>query len=338
MAADVDLLARLDPRPRDALGPLLAVGTAGPSGPMDPRELFEAVTHLVERAAARQPLLLVLEDFHWADEVSARLLAFLGRRLGPHRALVLVTAREEELPGDPSPLGRALEELARGRHLETLPLGPLSRAETAELVRRLALPSASVDELGTLDENAWRISEGNPFVVVETIQAYRQGGSRGSGSGLVLPDPVQAVVLQRLEGLSDRSRRLAAAAAVIGRESEFPLLRETAGLAEEEAIEAVEELVRRRLFRVSGERFALSHDRIRAVVYQRLLAPRRALLHRRAAEALEGRRGSGRRPGPVRPRHALPARRAVGQDGAVPARGRGARRPALRPSRGGRLV
>ena len=137
VAADVDLLARLDPRPRAALGRLLAAGRAGPSGPMDPRELFEAVTHLVERAAARQPLLLVLEDLHWADEMSARLLAFLGRRLGPHRALVLVTAREEELPGDPSPLGRALEELARGRHLETLSLGPLSRAETAELVRRL---------------------------------------------------------------------------------------------------------------------------------------------------------------------------------------------------------
>jgi DNA-binding SARP family transcriptional activator len=299
VAADTDLFARLEPRLRDALGRLLLLPGTGQSGPMDPRELFEAVTHLVERAADRHPLLLVLEDIHWADEMSVRLLAFLGRRLGSHGALVLVTAREEELRGESSPLGRTLEELARGRHLEAVSLAPFSRAETAELVRRLAPRSAPADELGSLEEDVWRISEGNPFVVVETIESYRQGGGLRTGrSGRVLPDPVQAVVIQRLERLSDPSRRLAAAAAVIGRESDFPLVQRTANLPDDVAMDALDELIRRGLFRVSEERFGLAHERIRAVLYERLLPPRRALLHRRVAEALEARRGTADAPDP----------------------------------------
>ena len=293
MAADADLLARLEPRLRDALRRLLPLPGPGQSGPMDPRELFEAVTHLVERAADRHPLLLVLEDIHWADDMSMRLLAFLGRRLGRHAVLVLVTAREEEMGGDSSPLGRTLEELARGRHLEALSLVPLSRSETAELVRRLAPRSAPAGELGHLDEDVWRLSEGNPFVVVETIQSYGQGGGLRTGrSRLVVPDPVQALVVQRLERLSDPSRRLAAAAAVIGRESDFPLIQRAANLTDDVAMDALEELIRRGLFRVSEERFGLVHERIRAVLYERLLPPRRALLHRRVAEALEARRGT----------------------------------------------
>lgn len=100
----------------------------------DQRRLFESVAQLVERLAATHPLILLLEDVHWADEMSLRLLSFMARRIQESPVLLVATAREEEISEAPA-LGRALQELGREQHVAGVLLSPLSRADTASLAR-----------------------------------------------------------------------------------------------------------------------------------------------------------------------------------------------------------
>ena len=286
VADDRDLLMRLGGTLRSELARLLPeIGDVPSGGATDARLVFESVTQLINHLAARQPVLLVLEDLHWADAMSARLLAFAGRQFVDRPAMILVTAREEEMSEAPT-LRQAMDDLQRDGRLATLALRPLSRPDTLALVRALARLS---DEgaLARLAEQVWAVSEGNPFVAVETVRAHAEDVEVGSGSGLALPERVREIVSRRLERLSEATRFLAAVAAIIGREFDFNLLQRSAGLGADETAAGVEELVRRGLLQGRGERFDFTHDWIREVVSSRLLAPRRKLLHLRVAEALE---------------------------------------------------
>ena len=288
IAADADLLERLGPALRAELARLLpeAGGAATPvGGAPDVGRVFESVAHVIGHLGGRGPLLVILEDLHWADELSARLVAFTGRRLRGWPVLLLTTAREDDLADAPV-LCQALDDLARDGHLATLALRPLSRDDTLSLVRTLAR-SGDDAALGDLGEQAWSASEGNPFVAVETVRAHAEGALVAHGRGVALPERVREIVGRRLERLSERAQSLAAVAAVIGREFEWALLERAAGLGEEHTASAVEELVRRHILHDVGERFDFSHDRIREAVYGRILAPRRRLIHRRIAEAIE---------------------------------------------------
>jgi tetratricopeptide (TPR) repeat protein len=138
-----------------------------------------------------------------------------------------------------------------------------------------------------LEEQIWTASRGNPFMIVETLRALGRGSLPADTSPLPLPERVRDLIAHRLERLGDRSRRLLAVAAVVGRPFDFALLHRATDLGEAEVAEGVEELVRHRVLHGSGESLELTHDRIREVVYGQLVPARRALLHRRVAEALE---------------------------------------------------
>src|SRR5262249_37351295 len=163
---------------------------------------------------------------------------------------------------------------------------PLARAHTQSRARARAR-GGDDGALGALAEQAWAASEGNPFVAVETVRAHAEGAVLTAGHGLALPERVRQIVGRRLERLSERGQSLTSVAAVIGREFDFALLTRAAGLGEEETASGVEELVRRHILHGVGERFDFSHDRIREAAYGRILAPRRRMLHRRIAEAIE---------------------------------------------------
>jgi predicted ATPase len=261
--------------------PEIAPGTSPGAATADPAQLFEAVAQLLERVALAQPAVLVFEDLHWADEMSLRLLAFAGRRLQRCRLLAVATVRDENLL-EATLLRHTLDELGRG-HLTRLSLGSLSREDTAALARMLMqLPAAS-----RVEEQIWTASGGNPFMIVETLRALRGGSLREDTSPLPLPERVRDLIAHRLERLGDRSRRVLAVAAVVGRPVDVAVLQRAADLGEAEAAEGVEELVRHRVLHGNGESLELTHDRIREVVYGQLVPARRALLHRRVAEALE---------------------------------------------------
>jgi tetratricopeptide (TPR) repeat protein len=240
----------------------------------------------VGHLAARAPVLLMLEDLHWADEMSLRLLGFLARRVQIWPVLVIATARDDEVTDAPM-LRSTVDSLEREAHVTRLVLAPLSRADTGTLVRVLAGRSGGTADPPRLVEQVWQTSEGSPLVAIETLRTLEHGSLSLASAKPPLPERVRELITRRLDQLNERSRQLVAVVSVIGRDFEFALVRNAAGLGEREAAEAVEELVRRHLLQALGDRFDFTHDRIRTAAYSQLLEPRRTLYHRQVAEALE---------------------------------------------------
>lgn len=293
---DPVLLAALGAPWRAALASLLPeVAAPGRSSaePTDYRRLFESVARVVEHLGGRQSLLVVIEDAHWADDMSVRLLAFLGRRLAALPVLVVVTAREEDLADAPA-LRRLLEDPAPDASV-TVALGRLARDETLALVRALSRAAGDAEALATRGETVWIASEGNPFMVVESVRVL-DASDGPPPSRALLPERVRTVIQRRLDRLGGAARELAMVAAVIGRDVDFALLHRAAGMDEASAASLVEELVRHRILHGVGERFDFTHDRIRETVYRGLLEPRRNLLHRAVGEAIEARHAGALEP------------------------------------------
>ncbi len=249
------------------------------------RRLFDAVADLLGAVTQDRPLLIVLEDVHWADDMSIRLLAFIARRAARWQALVIATVRDEELE-DAQVLRGMLGELANESHVAHVRLSPLSEADTGTLTELLA-PRVARGDRRRLTEQVWRTSQGNPLVAVETVRALRARPSDSAETRFPLPERVRDLVRERFGRLGSPARDLLSVAAVVGRDFEFALLRCAAGMDDDAAAAGVEELVRRRVLHEVGERFDFTHDRIREVAAADILAPRRRLLHRRIGEALE---------------------------------------------------
>ena len=284
LSVDDAILCRLAPPRRAELSRLLPeVHTPGLPHPGDSDlRLFEAIAQLLEESATAESLVLMLEDLHWADEMSLRLLAFVRRRIERWSALLVATARVEDL-ADAAMARHTIREVSRAGDVLRLELSPLSAADTYRLVHALAHERHSMEDL---EEHVWAVSEGNPFVAVETTRAMQEDtGTPGVRSPV--PQPVRDLIARRLERLSRSARTLADVAAIIGREFDFALLHRAGGLDEHATAEGVEELVRRSVLREVGERFGFSHERIRVVVHDLLLPPQRKVRHRRVAEALE---------------------------------------------------
>lgn len=270
-------LARLFP---ELGGPIRALADAE-----DYVRLFEAMAQVIGRLAADGPLLMVLEDVHWADEMTLRLLAFVSRRVAEWPVLLVTTARSEHIIDAPL-LRRALVELNAQAGVLSLGLSPLSEPETVMLVRSLCRAGTEEASVRRLGEQIWRVSEGNPFMVVETMRARSEDES-GEDGALRTPGRVRDVIAARLERLSGRGRQLAALASAVGQEFDFALLDRAAAIGTHAAAEAVEELVARRLLHAVGEHLDFTHERIREVAYDQLIAPRRTLLHAQLADAIE---------------------------------------------------
>jgi tetratricopeptide (TPR) repeat protein len=167
----------------------------------------------------------------------------------------------------------------------------MTRAETAALVRAVARANTAARALSGLEDEVWAASDGNPFVVVQTVRALQEGALLRGPTGLPLPERVRRVVSVRLDSLSERARQLLPRAAVIGRPFSFELLARAAALEEADAALGLEELVRRRVLTGVGELFDFVHHHVRQTVLDDLLAPRRRLCHAAVAAALETLRG-----------------------------------------------
>lgn len=279
----MELVDELGPARRGELArllPELAGGAAPASG--EPLPLFEAVAALLHRLSAATPVALVIEDLHWADDMSVRLLAFLARRVVGWNVLMVATARQEDLDDAPFVL-RALDALVATPPGVAMELAALSRDETTRLVRALTPRGASAHAA-----DVWSLSEGHPFTVVEMVRAVRQHTTAAGAGQEGLPRRVRQAVAQRLDRLSARARRLVEVAAVIGRQFDVALLALAADVDADGAAEGLEELVRRRLVESVGDTFRFVHHRILEAARPAVL-PRRAVLHRRVAEAIEQR-------------------------------------------------
>jgi DNA-binding SARP family transcriptional activator len=257
-----------------------------PAATEDYVRLFEAFARAIQHLAAPHPLVIVLEDLHWADDMTLRLLASLGRRMLDWPVLVLGSLRVEHVMDAPI-LRQALTQLGRQPRFFSSTLGPLSEMETVTLVRSLLRAGTEEVIIQRFGERVWRASEGNPFMVLETVRAIQGEEPVDWEREVLTPPRVRELIAGRLERLTDRGRRLAGVASVIGREFDFTLLGQAAELSAPETAEGVEELVGRRILHIVGERLDFTHERIREVTYNGLLAPYRRRLHEAAARALE---------------------------------------------------
>lgn len=262
-----------------------------PTAAEDYVRLFEAIARTVQHLAAPRRLLIVLEDLHWADEMTLRLMVFLGRRISDWPVLILGTVRVEEMLDAPL-LRRTMAELGWQPRFFSSTLGPLSLAETMTLVRALIRAGSEEALVQRVGERVWRVSEGNPFMIIETVMALHGREAEATAEELHTPPRVREMVATRLERVSDHARRLAAVASVIGREFDFSLLERAAELRATETAESVEELVARRILHVVDERLDFTHERIRTVVYDALHKPYQKRLHEAIARALEALHGA----------------------------------------------
>jgi predicted ATPase len=256
---------------------------------------FDSFTRFLKTAAQRQPLLLTLDDLHWADTPSLLLLQFLARELRNARLLVIGAYRDPVLNRQ-HPLLQTVGELVRTPGSQSLPLQGLSEQEVAQFIGGRGLQPAE-----TLVSAIYKETEGNPFFLTEVVHLLASRGSQSaisslqSATDLPIPQGVRAAIARRLQALSAEGQQVLTLAAVLGREFDVEAL-ETVGTSlkpiptGDRLLEVLEEAVAARLIAEVPQtvgRYSFSHALIRETLYEELPTLRRVQLHRQISEALE---------------------------------------------------
>jgi AAA ATPase domain len=272
-------LARLVPE----LGAQVEAGVqaAPEAGALTPGRLFELLLGVLHRLAERGPLLLVVEDLHWADQSTRDLLGFLVRNLRAGVALLL-TYRSDELHRR-HPLRPFLAELDRSGRTERVELGRLGRRELGELLAGILGEPAPAALAGEILAR----SEGNPFFAEELLAARAEGG----GGSAELPEALRDLLLARVEALLQATGRLLQVAAVAGRRVDHHLLAEVAAQPPDCLVELLREAVAHHILVVEGSSgaYAFRHALVQEAVYDDLLPVQRPPLHAAYARALAAR-------------------------------------------------
>ena len=284
------LLPELRPHHVDLLA--LAPAESG----LEQGRLFQALLHLCGGLAVRcPPLVLCLDDLHWADEVTLKWLSYLAWRMQSTPLLLLGAYRAEE--------GQALAplraELARAGNLQEIVLEGLSHGDVLRLIRHLSGQPLGAESFSL---RLHQETDGNPFFLLETLRAMFEAGTLWQDETgwntnldvvtedyreLPLPASVSQAIRDRLRRLSAPARQVLEAAAVVGAQFSFDLTLAVSGRREDEVANAVDELLSRQVIFARGSVYRFHHDLIRTVVYHDLSYGRRRLLHRRAAHAVE---------------------------------------------------
>jgi len=279
-------------------GPAIGLSYAPPQGRM-----FELLLGLLARlATGEEPVLLVVEDIHWADSSTLDLLAFLVRNLRHGHVVLLATYRSDDLHRR-HPLLPFLAEIERGRRAERFELGRFDRAEVAA---QLAGILGDEPERELVD-GIFARSEGNAFFAEELLAAgLVEGGESGKARGSLdrpdgqelapaatlpgeLPDTLRNVLLARVASLSEPTQSLLRDAAASGREFSVALLGAVTGLSERDLTEPLREAVAHQVLVPRpgpDERFAFRHTLLQEAIYGELLPGERARLHAAFARAL----------------------------------------------------
>ncbi len=252
--------------------------------------LFDSVTLSLRRAAARQPLVLIVDDLHWADKASVLLLAFLAQALGDTRILVVGTYRDVELEPQ-HPFAEALGQLVAQQRVSRLWLRGLDEEEVA----RFIAVTAGMTPSPALVAAVHRETEGNPLFVTEVVRLLETEGRlahhEDTFSGkIVLPQAVREVIGRRLSRLSPQCLHMLTLAAVVGREFALNVMELVSGLSQPELLVVLDEAAVMHVLtpvdRAVG-RYRFSHALIRETLYEGLSPARQVEFHRQIGEALE---------------------------------------------------
>jgi DNA-binding CsgD family transcriptional regulator len=273
-AEAVGQLTALDPSQADnpALRRLLG-GQPGDDHLLGQYQLFDAVHGILGVHSAAQPLILAVEDLHWADRSSRDLFAFLASRLSTPGLLVVGTYRSDDLHRR-HPLRPLLTELVRLPITERLHLNPFDRAEAREFVRSMCDGPWDEDTITRIAER----SEGNAFMAEELVSASTAG----------MPPQLADVLLLRLERLSSQSQQVVRLASVFGKRFTHDRITATAALHAAELDTLLREAITHHVLVMdeATESYAFRHALLREAVYADLLPGERTRLHGRIAAAL----------------------------------------------------
>jgi ATP/maltotriose-dependent transcriptional regulator MalT len=251
--------------------------------------MHRAVRELLERLAATKPLVLVLDDFHWADYASAELVGALLRRPPAGRVLMVLAARPRQLP---TPVAAALDRAHREGVLDRIELGALTRGEALELIGQ-----ATEDPMAAA---LYEESGGNPFYLEQLARSPDRPivgspvAQDVSLAGVRVPPMVAAALMEELAALPDGARLVLEGASVAGDPFEPDLAASAAGVSEVSAVAALDELLRCDLVRVTDvpRRFRFRHPIVRRTVYEATPGGWRLGAHERAAQTLSARGAS----------------------------------------------
>ncbi|WP_188113327.1 helix-turn-helix transcriptional regulator [Nocardioides humilatus] len=266
----------------------------------DRGELFDAVHALLEAAAADAPLILVIEDTHWADQSTRDLLGFLFTRDFANPVALVASYRSDDLHRR-HPLRRQVAEWSRLQAVTRLALSPLPDDAVRELIAELASERLGERELVEIISRA----EGNAFFVEELV---------ASGAGEWVPDDLADLLLVRLDRLSDEARQVVRIASVAGRKVSHNLLEAAAGLPAAELDAGIRQAVEMNILVAGSKTYEFRHALLGEAVYDDLLPGERVRLHGAYVAALAS--GAGRGTSAEMARH---ARRAMDFDRAATA-------------------
>jgi tetratricopeptide (TPR) repeat protein len=233
------------------------------------------VLRFLNRLSEQAPVVLIVEDLHWADRSTRDLLAFLVRNLRDERILLVATYRSDDLHSG-HPLPAVLAELDRSRLVEHLQLPRFDQEELAELLRGILGTPPPPRTLERIFAN----SEGNAFYAEELIAA---GDHPASGQ---LPPRLQGLLMARVATLSQEARQILGVAAVIGRRAEHDLLVAASQLVEARLVRGLREAVDRQLLVTERDAYRFRHVLLQEAVYGELLVGERRRLHAAVAQAL----------------------------------------------------
>lgn len=242
--------------------------------------LFEALTQIFSALARGSPLLLCLDDVHWADEATLGWLVYMVNRLAGSGICVLVTARDLD-EGRLADWRRAVQ---RAGLLTVVWLDGLAETAVVGLLQRAGSEPSARQPLASRIHAA---TGGNAFFVLETIRELLTLGELPADSvDLPLPQTVRDAVKRRLARLTPLAQQVLAMAAILSPHLRLPWMAQTIGRSELETADSLEELLAHHLLQTGDVAFRFQHDLVRQVVYEEVSPWRRRLLHQRAAEAL----------------------------------------------------
>ncbi len=240
------------------------------------QQLFGAVLGMLTELAATAPVLLILEDLHWADQSTRDLVTFLSRMLHSERLALVATYRSDDMHRR-HPLRLVVAELLRLPSVSSIELGPLTSSAMAELLTTVSdrrLDAAAISQMITR-------AEGNAYYAEELLAAASDGSH--------LPAGLADLLLARVERLSADAQTVLRIAAVTGRRADDELVRRASGLDEPVYDSAVREAVAHQLLVPDDDQgYSFRHALLREAVYADLMPGERTRLHARLAELLAG--------------------------------------------------
>lgn len=259
---------------------------------MDPQtaryHLFDSIAAFFKNASSTQPLMIFLDDLHWADKPSLLLLEFLVTELLEAHVLLVGTYRDVELSRQ-HPLADSLAQLVRAKSFQRISLSGMSESEVRRMVEK---SSESIPD--SMIQTVYEHTGGNPFFVTEVTALLAQE-DKGKGSSAStqfrVPEGIREVVGRRLNRLSDEANRVLAIASIIGREFDFRVLESlNADVGEDELLEALDDALEASVIKDipgSPDRYEFAHALIQQTLYEELSTSRRIRLHGRIAESLK---------------------------------------------------